>query len=420
MAAIQLHTHLPLASKASFVNSFKGQSVSSRSRNEQRPGKLSPAYVPCRASSDYQQIASAVRLLSQSTGPRPQQLWDLSKATTATTSATIVAPPTPSRSIDLTANPAMLWGIAAAFGIALVAAVAKSFSKGSRKYKEGENTVGEEYNAWTDEGILEYYWGEHIHLGYYTDEERAAGYLKKNFKQAKFDFTDRMFEWAGCKDPKTILDVGCGIGGSSRHLAKKLPGAKVTGITLSTSQQKRAIELAKEQGVNNAEFKIMNALAMDFPDNSFDLVWACESGEHMPDKAAYIKEMTRVLKPGGTLVVATWCQKEAASFTDQEKKMLQFLYDEWAHPHFISIEEYVRIMDKTGAYATIGSDNWAKQTINSWRHSIWVGVFDPWIVVFSSPRVWWKTIREIVTIERMHQAFASGLMTYGMMKGVKK
>ena len=37
---------------------------------------------------------------------------------------------------------------------------------------------------------------------------------------------------------------------------------------------------------------------MDFPDDSFDLVWACESGEHMPDKKAYIEEMTRVLKPG--------------------------------------------------------------------------------------------------------------------------
>jgi ubiquinone/menaquinone biosynthesis C-methylase UbiE len=43
----------------------------------------------------------------------------------------------------------------------------------------------------------------------------------------------------------------------------------------------------------------MDALAMGFPDNSFDLVWACESGEHMPDKKAYVEEMARVLAPGG-------------------------------------------------------------------------------------------------------------------------
>lgn len=42
----------------------------------------------------------------------------------------------------------------------------------------------------------------------------------------------------------------------------------------------------------------MNALEMDFEDDTFDLVWACESGEHMPDKAKYVQEMTRVLKPG--------------------------------------------------------------------------------------------------------------------------
>jgi len=37
---------------------------------------------------------------------------------------------------------------------------------------------------------------------------------------------------------------------------------------------------------------------MDIPDNSYDVVWACESGEHMPDKKKYVEEMVRVLKPG--------------------------------------------------------------------------------------------------------------------------
>ena len=48
----------------------------------------------------------------------------------------------------------------------------------------------------------------------------------------------------------------------------------------------------------------------------------CESGEHMPDKKKYVEEMVRVLKPGGTLVIATWCQREetpATPFTQSEK-----------------------------------------------------------------------------------------------------
>jgi MPBQ/MSBQ methyltransferase len=113
----------------------------------------------------------------------------------------------------------------------------------SRTYDKEKNTVGAEYDAWTSEGILEYYWGEHIHLGYYTEQERLAGYKKKNFITAKYDFIDKMMEFgkvgeSGSK-PLSVLDVGCGIGGTSRYLAKKFgAGTSVTGITVSRHADK--------------------------------------------------------------------------------------------------------------------------------------------------------------------------------------
>lgn len=142
---------------------------------------------------------------------------------------------------------------------------------------------------------------------YYSKAEREAGYWKKNFIQAKYDFVDEMMKFAGLKvedKPAKILDVGCGIGGTSRYLLEILvpfffthyyycrylaskfgSDSKVMGITLSPEQVKRATQLAKEKNIDNAEFVVMDALKMDFPDNTFDVVWACESGEHMPDKA---------------------------------------------------------------------------------------------------------------------------------------
>jgi hypothetical protein len=119
--------------------------------------------------------------------------------------------------------------LAIAGGLALTAyGIKKLYDTPSRTY---DQNVGDEYDAWESEGILEYYWGEHIHLGFYTDEERAAGAWNKNFIQAKFDFVDEMLAFSKANQPKKILDVGCGIGGTSRHLAKLMPEATVTGTS---------------------------------------------------------------------------------------------------------------------------------------------------------------------------------------------
>jgi len=116
----------------------------------------------------------------------------------------------------------------------------------------------------------------------------ALGYKKKDFIEAKYDFIDEMAKFGDLPTdgrPLNVLDVGCGVGGTTRHLARKFGATStVTGITLSPNQVKRAMELAVEEETDNAKFTVMNALSMDFPDNSFDVVWACESGEHMPDK----------------------------------------------------------------------------------------------------------------------------------------
>lgn len=314
-------------------------------------------------------------------------------------------------------------------GLAVVLAFITWFQKivwtASRTYDREANSVGREYDAWTEEGILEYYWGEHIHLGYYNEEERAKGYLRKNFIQAKYDFIDEMAKWGEIADlkPEKVLDVGCGIGGTSRYLAKMYgEGTSVTGITLSQNQVDRATTLAKDRGINNTKFQVMDALAMDFPDNSFDVVWACESGEHMPDKKKYVEEMIRVLKPGGRIVIATWCQRDETPetpFNKYERKMLDFLYSEWTHPYFISINDYKNLMLGTGDCENVKTDDWMKQTIASWRHSIWVGVFDPWPVLIR-PHLWYKCFRDGLTLERMHKSFDRGLMEYGMMCGSKK
>ena len=91
--------------------------------------------------------------------------------------------------------------------------------KKDRKYKSS-NSVASAYDEWTNDRLLERLWGEHIHLGYYSN-----GLNKKDFRRAKVDLVHELIQWSGMdKLPRgaNILDVGCGIGGSARILAKEL------------------------------------------------------------------------------------------------------------------------------------------------------------------------------------------------------
>ena len=89
------------------------------------------------------------------------------------------------------------------------------------------------------------------------------------------------------------------------------------------------------------------------------------------------------------------------------------------HPHFISIEAYKELIDDTGMMNEVTTSDWVDETIASWRHSIWVGIYDPRGFIFK-PHKYLKCVRDAYCLERMHRAFARGLMQYGMFAATKK
>ena len=71
------------------------------------------------------------------------------------------------------------------------------------------------------------------------------------------------------------------------------------------NKSEQANELAVKKNVETkVDFKVMDYCATTFPDESFDIVWGCESICYADDKDQFIKEAFRLLKPGGRLVVA--------------------------------------------------------------------------------------------------------------------
>ena len=88
------------------------------------------------------------------------------------------------------------------------------------------------------------------------------------------------------------------------------------------------------------------------------------------------------------------------------------------HPYFISIESYKELIDATKLMGPVKTADWVTPTIASWRHSIWVGIYDPAGWIFK-PTKYLKCVRDAYCLERMHRAFKRGLMQYGMFAATK-
>ena len=133
--------------------------------------------------------------------------------------------------------------------------------------------------------------------------------------------------------------------------------------------------------------------------------------------------MLRVLKPGGKFVMACWSQRDDSEipFDKRDRRDLQYLYEEWTHPYFISVPGWAKIMQDTGVVNSDGvkTANWVNETIASWRHSVWVGIRDPRGWIFK-PKNYVKCVRDAYCLERMHRAFKRGLMEYGVFALEKK
>ncbi len=291
------------------------------------------------------------------------------------------------------------------------------------------NPLTEKIQQFYDESspLWERTWGEHMHHGYYG----PTGQQKKNRRQAQIDLIEEMLNWGRVSEAQTILDVGCGIGGSTLYLAEKF-NAQAVGITLSPVQAKRAGDRAQEKGVTlqafenfgdvrpAVQFQVTDALNTPFPDNSFDFVWSMESGEHMPDKLAFLQECYRVLKPGGTFLMATWCHRPthtlAGPLTSSEERHLKRLYQLYHLPYVISLSGYGTLAESIG-FTELELADWSRQVEFFWQDVV-QSALDPAVIagIFEAGM---QTIRGTAAIALMTTGFSRGLIRYGLLRGSK-
>ncbi len=148
-------------------------------------------------------------------------------------------------------------------------------------------------------GLIGLLSGDHLHPPMVYDENIwKTGSL---WRAGAIESTKRLAELAEIKGSHYVLDVGCGIGGPARYLAKRY-GCRIHGINISELQTITARRLTKRMRLDHlVDFSVHDAGNLQFEDNCFDVVWTMNMFYHLPDKEEALKGFRRVLRRGGGL-----------------------------------------------------------------------------------------------------------------------
>lgn len=189
---------------------------------------------------------------------------------------------------------------------------------------------------------------------------------------------------AGLDAAKHVLDVGSGVGGTSRCLAKEF-GCRVTGLDLTDEYCRAAAMLSAKIGLAHlVDYRQGDATKLPFDDQTFDVVWTEHVAMNIPDKIRLYEEMHRVLKPGGTLAIydvlagpsapvlfpVPWARTPDTSFLVQPNELRRFLeragftITDWsdttdaARAWFVSLAEKIRKegFPSLGFHVLLGAD----------------------------------------------------------------
>ena len=143
----------------------------------------------------------------------------------------------------------------------------------------------------------------HVHWGYFSSPETADDSVE-HYVAAAEELTRRMCEAAGMRDDLTILDVGCGFGGTVDHLNAHLSGCELVGLNIDARQLDRARDLVQPRAENTVSFVEGDACSLPFEDGHFDTVLAIECAFHFRSRKQFFREVRRVSKPGASLVLS--------------------------------------------------------------------------------------------------------------------
>lgn len=138
----------------------------------------------------------------------------------------------------------------------------------------------------------------YVHWGYFENPKKTTK-DRAEFIAAMDRLNSEVIKEAFLQNGQSVLDVGCGFGGTLASIQANWQDMSLTGVNIDARQ----LEIAKEQ-VPTANFVEGDACALPFKESSFDRVLAVECIFHFPSRLRFLKEAARVLKPGGSIAIS--------------------------------------------------------------------------------------------------------------------
>lgn len=243
-------------------------------------------------------------------------------------------------------------------------------------------------------------WGEHLHHGYWIRGDESK-------ETAQVQLVEHLADAAAIPFHAVVLDVGCGLGGSSVHLARERK-ARVTGITISPLQVEMAREAADRAGIA-VSFLCMDAEAMSF-DRLFDVVWSIESISHYQDVPHFFASAAKLLQPGGVIAITDWFMRRCAPAPEHQR-----LFGPIEDGMLVELHT---MQDYQGYLAAVGMEVIRTEVLNEYCAKTW----DFCLEIIKERSLWNlaasngpEFVRFLRAFKAMRAGFSSGDFVYGLM-----
>jgi tocopherol O-methyltransferase len=246
------------------------------------------------------------------------------------------------------------------------------------------------------------FWGEHLHHGYWNGGESPA--------EAQIQLMEQLARRAGIPRGASVLDIGCGVGGSALWLAGRYE-CRVTGMTISPVQARMATRRARSSGLDGKVcFEVKDANTWQPEPASFDAIWIMESSEHFPDKKHFFERCALALKPGGILAMCAWLRRDGP-MPPSEQPLVATIAEAMMSASLDSLSSHREWMREAGLTVMVAEDI-TRHVEHTWVHCARIGA-NPvlrFLVCFTDG----PTRRFVKAFPLMVQAYSSGAMAFGL------